>query len=462
MASSEYDAELRFYGGVGGSIGGNTVVLSIKKGKNSLSYFFDCGVNLQQYSRHKDLGGKLDRLEQYHRWRFFPEFEKTEVRACFISHGHNDHWLAVPALAKSTFSPNVIWSTRTTRQLISRPELLITEKSFSLDPFGYREYYYDDKALQENVKVSVAQFPVDHSVPGACAYIVELENDTLVYTGDFRDHGVLSDKVEMQFWQYVKTRSRNRNTLLITEGTNYGTPYRFNTEDDVKKRLATIFRNYAEELLVLVVNEKDVWRLMMIQDALEHLETSTEISRQVVYAESIGKLVTRIRQTINEDYKRVLDKTTLETYTNWLGVGENQILSEPSIRRVVEKPSRYVVVATRRSGLTICDLLADKMKYKTAGGCCILSLSEIFEEEAGISTREYAKKISELGFSVEEVHSSGHIYPSRLVNIIGHLQPKKVFVMHTVAPQGLKSFIEKRTSIDVIAPDAGTPYPVHE
>lgn len=456
------NVEIRFYGGIEGSIGGNAVVLTVKKGDKSFNYLFDCGINLQKYFRHRRLGGRLESLDQLQRWGFLPEFEGIgEIRACFISHGHNDHWFALPALEKSTLAPRVIWTSRVTRQFMGLRDLSITEKPLSLKPFEYRNFYYDEKALRDNVKITVAPFPVDHSIPGSCAYLIEIEDRIIVYTGDFRDHGLLSAHMKhQQFWHYVKQRSQDKKLMIICEGTNYGTPHRFSTEEHVKNRLEEILKNYKNEPLMIIINEKDLWRMLAIQHAVEDVKIKEGIERRIIYCDSTARLLKRIYGSFRSDYKGVLHKSHLEKFARSFMIGENQILSSDLITRIVENPQKYMLVATRREGFNACDSIANKMKYKGVGGCCVLSLSETLEEEMGVSTREYTRSVAELGFDVEEVHSSGHIYPTRLIKLLSYLDPECVFILHTSAPQGLQKFIRTRTGIKAISPKLGVPEPI--
>jgi hypothetical protein len=453
------DIEARFYGGVEGTIGGNTVVITAKKAKRTFSYFFDCGINLQKYSRFRLLGGKLETLEQLQRWGFFPEFEGIgEVRACFISHGHNDHWLALPAFYKSTIAPQTLWTTKTTKYVMKGLNVPIRDKPLDTLPFEHNSFYFDNEALKDNIRINIAPFPVDHSIPGACAYLLETRNGVLVYTGDFRDHGLLSLNIAQQFWDYVKSRSQGKKLELICEGTNYGTPLRFTTESTVRNRFREILKNYENELLSVILTEKDLWRNIILQQAVEDLKIKDHIERQLVYCESTGKLMRGLCESFRADYRSVFAEPILENFNRLLRINQDQIFTTELLTKIVQNPSKYILVATRREGFNACDLIANKMKYRAIGGCCVLSLSETFEEEIGVSTRDYAKSIAELGFSVEELHSSGHIFPHRLLNVLRQLNPNRVFIVHTSVPEGLKNYIKARTGIDVVAPKLDAAY----
>jgi len=99
----DVNAEIRFYGGVEGKIGGNIVALVLSKSGERYTFFFDMGVYLPDYFRRTRYRVELQTLEQLQRWRLVPDLgELGDVRACFISLAHIDHWQALPAFKNST------------------------------------------------------------------------------------------------------------------------------------------------------------------------------------------------------------------------------------------------------------------------------------------------------------------------------------------------------------------------
>jgi mRNA degradation ribonuclease J1/J2 len=461
--TEEVDIEALFYGGIEGSIGGNTIVIRTKKGERKYSYMFDCGINLERYSRFKDLGIRLETLEQFERWGLLPHISEIgKLNACFISHGHRDHWLVLPTLINSTISPKTIWMTNTTRLNIKAQNMSIRCKSFDNSPFENNYYYYDSDALKDNIKVSVALFPVDHSISGACAYLMETPKGMIIYTGDFRDHGLLSKNLAEQFWDYFKRRSQHKKLEVICEGTNYGLPIRHLSENDVKNRIKEILCNYKNDLVTIIATDNDLWRNVVIRQAVEEVKEKYGKERNIIYCNSIVKSLRGLRECFKQDYRNVLDKSILDYYIDLLNVDEESYLKPSIIAKIIQNPSNYMIVATRREGLKACDDIASKMKYKAIGGCCVLSLSETFEEETGISTREYSKSIAELGFSIEEVHSSGHIFPQRLLTVLRQLNPNRIFVVHTSVPEGLRNYIKTNLDVEVISPTANQSYPLFQ
>lgn len=445
---------LSFYGGVEGEIGGNSILLRVKNGDTHYDYIFDLGVNRTDWRKHLAAGGKLKTIEQYERWGFIPPLEDLIPRACFVSHAHPDHWQALPALLSSKYrQPRAIWASGTTSTIINLgrkgpSRIPMTSKRFYPEPFG-KDYYHDYTAEAKGVDVSVAAFPVDHSIPGACSYLIKINKTVIIYTGDFRDHGILSEDLKQQFWDYSERelKRKARDLILICEGTNYGTAYYPISERDVYDEVQETIRRYRNEAILAVVSSTDYWRIYTICKAVSDLKQ--EFPRRIIFGVALDKKVEAVRQAIRKDYSEVISEQNLDRYARIPKLRINESLY-PRIRY---QPQKYFIVSSWREGFRIADRLGPRA---ISGGCCILSLSEKLEEEVGISTRDYARRMSRLGISIEEFHASGHIYPSKLVQIIKSLHPNRIFPIHTSGPDGLKRYIKRHVpDVDVTLPRKG-------
>lgn len=444
-----FTAELRFYGGVGGKIGGNIVALVINLNEDTYTFFFDMGLNLEEYYKRNRYKVELKTLKQLQRWKLLPELGNLgEVRACFISHAHSDHCKALNAFLDSGLrGPKFVWSSHTTKKMIGNKK--IRGFHLTVKPFEDSVFYEDQTLKNRKVHLKVAPFPTDHSILGSCAWIAELEKWIIVYTGDFRDHGYLSTylKEENQFWTYIKRRAelQKKKIIVITEGTNYGVPERFFTETQLKMRLTELLDNFSSELVIIVISEKDLWRVLMVNEVMS---SGRKQKRHIFYDSTIAKLSRMAYETFQKDYETLLPKSDLSRLRDMLFVGKHQEISDDVLFKAANNPSKYVFVVTSSRVFSTLDQIAKRR----AGGCCILSLSEGSGEITGIPVRDYAKEIAGLGFTVEELHSSGHIYPNRLIRILKKINSEKVFILHSLAPEGFCKFIKSRTGLNCYAP----------
>jgi ribonuclease J len=102
-----------------------------------------------------------------------------------------------------------------------------------------KEYVYerDFRIIEPETKVKIKDLeiemvPVDHSLPGACGYIVYSDEGNLVYTGDIRFHG---SKYE-QSRRFVEKAKSLKPKWLLCEGTRIDSTKK-DSETKVKERM---------------------------------------------------------------------------------------------------------------------------------------------------------------------------------------------------------------------------------
>jgi mRNA degradation ribonuclease J1/J2 len=451
--------EIIFQGGTE-TIGGNTIVLKATVGGKFFQYLFDFGVAEEQYQPHYVMSSKPDSIDEFRFRGLIPEFD-LNMRACFITHAHSDHCSVLPALYASKFKPQAIWATRTTSRLISGVQFV--EKSLLIDPFEKGDYYEDPQAKQEGLKLRVALYPVDHDIPGACCFFAVLGESLVVYTGDFRAHGFLSIYLEKQFWQYAKelqTSYKLKRLIVVCEGTNFGLPFDYRPQKDLDQRIKEILRIYPNDLVSLVINRDGLWDLFSVL-----VSTGAYRTRYIVISEHIAQFLRKIEQrnSFLEDYRHVV---TQDGFNNF------QYLSDPIrfqvydsrharslelLRKIAERPSKYLLFLTRFDAYDALEKIS--IFCHGTRGCCILGFSGE-DETAEAPMRAYAAALGRLGYCVEKTNvlARGHVSPHDLADILKSLKPAKVFLVHTLAPNGLKAFLEPRLDCEIIAPSKGVSY----
>lgn len=447
-----------FEGGIN-TIGGNAVVLKVAGKNTSFQYLFDFGVSMDEYRSQRTLHSEPDTIEDFRRRGLISEFD-LNFRACFLSHAHLDHSIALPALYNSKSRPEAIWATKTTSRMVNGVQFV--EKPLHIDPFEKGDYYEDSVAKDSGLDVRISLFPVDHDVPGACCFFVIAENSLLIYTGDFRDHGFLSKVLKKQFWHYaelLQSRNKFRSCTVICEGTNFGLPFDFRPQKDFDQRVREILSKYSNDLISLIINPDGLWDLF---STIQTVQGSSS-NRQIVISKSISTFLNRIRSSLLEDYRRVVIKKGLRLFQSMMNLNRF-LIYEPRrgdsvelLRKISENPSKYLLFLTRNDAFEALEKIA--MFSNRVGGCCILSFST-FEGTSDSAVRAFAEAIGRIGFVVEKTNvlARGHVSPHRLVDILSLIKPSKVFVMHTLAPEGMKAFLESHLNCEVIAPSRGVAY----
>ncbi|MFH1637278.1 MAG: MBL fold metallo-hydrolase [Candidatus Woesearchaeota archaeon] len=236
--------KLTFYGALG-RIGGNKILLEDKKGNKTTRLWLDFGKDFVQFNKYfsefaqpqKCRGitdfiktNQLPKLPGLYRPDFVQKsghkVKKVSYDGVLLSHAHFDH-----ASEISHIHPQIpIYSTLETKVIL---QALQESGTYQYGDFVvFREYYSRSRKNREVVErpfeifkpgevkkiggLKVESWPVDHSLPGACGYIIHTSSGPLVYTGDFRFHGHKSDSTERFFERAQEVKPK----LMLCEGTN--------------------------------------------------------------------------------------------------------------------------------------------------------------------------------------------------------------------------------------------------
>ncbi len=79
--------------------------------------------------------------------------------------------------------------------------------------------------------LKIEMIPVDHSLPGACGYIIYTDEGNIVYTGDIRFHGSNGDLSKM----FVEKAIACKPKWMLCEGTRIDSIEK-DSEEDVKEQ----------------------------------------------------------------------------------------------------------------------------------------------------------------------------------------------------------------------------------
>ena len=206
---------LTFYGGVN-EIGGNKILLQDRGTK----VFFDFGMSFtakKQFYSLPFLSPKNERslqeLGMLPKINGVYKFDQTpaEINAVFLSHGHLDH-SAYLSFIKREIPVYCGETTQTILQTLSG--IRRADLEFNVADINFNTFRTGKTIKVDDLEVE--PFHVDHSVPGAYGFLIHTSNGTVVYTGDFRDHGT---KPEMTH-EFVEAAREAEPVAIVTEATN--------------------------------------------------------------------------------------------------------------------------------------------------------------------------------------------------------------------------------------------------
>jgi ribonuclease J len=337
-------------------------------------------------------------------------------------------------------------------------------------------------------RFAVEAIPVDHSVPGACAFVVTSPSGKVVfYTGDLRFHGRLGDLTSG-----LRERTRGlRPDVFITEGTRIVDKEGKITaagddETDVARKITGIVRDCAG-LAIVDFGWKDTTRFQTILEVGRATGRVLAVSPKVAY---LWALLNRIDPAAYPDLPSAgnvrvyLERSNSMTYslgdyskskhtagvcTDWEGMkdayknGDEGYLQprlchyRDGVRayEIAADPSRFILHAGFFDMNELFDIAPPP------GSVYISAVTEPFSHEMEIDQDKLKRWLDHFGIDyggeeIEHHHVSGHASGRDLLDFIKSAEPKLVIPVHTERPEAFAR--ELRT--ECRPPVMGEPIPV--
>jgi ribonuclease J len=308
-----------------------------------------------------------------------------------------------------------------------------------------RQKKLDSQPLDDIGKCSfnLRCFPVDHSIPGACAWGVETSSGWVVYSGDLRLHGKRGKLTEAFMSEAAQLHPR----ALILEGTNVDKGENIAEQEVHKNAFKAI--NDAKGLVIADFPARDMDRLLtFLQIARDTKRKLAILPRDAYLLKTMRLLEPEIPDIAQEDAIVIYQETTAsKSPAQWL-------------RKTYEEYSSKVVlakdVASNQDDFILCFSFWDLNELPSiqprAGSLYVFSSSEPHNEEQEMDFRrlhQWLEHFGLRGFGVpverngkweipeEEkgLHASGHACGPDLLRVAREIQPEMLIPVHSEKPE---------------------------
>ena len=489
---------LTFYGGVN-EIGGNKILLE----DQDTSVFLDFGMSFRQsglYFSEFLNPRKCNGLGDYFATGLLPDIkgvyredylrhmgkkkEDQQVDAVLISHAHIDHIAYVHHLRKeielvmSQGSKAIMQTFQDTRGG-GENDLLEYVPSFAMrenkrgpgytranrrdgfDPRPLNVFEYGSKFKVGDLEV--VAYEVDHSLPGAAAYLIHASEGTILYTGDFRFHGYLGDKTR----DMVETVSGEDISAVITEGTRIE-----KTEGTSEAEVYTHAKQLVENTPGLVVTTfpvRDLTRFRTFH------RIAQETGRKLVMGFGQAYLLDQFN-AYTDLYPKPDDPNIglFAERKSWGIAGRDDV--ESNIKGVCYPPNvadtdyrtwereylhrdntvNYCDLTDQSEFILICSYfqlneLIDVQPIQ--GSKYIRSITEPFSDEMEKDAERVQNWLDLLGLDLygmkedEKLHASGHANGKEIIDMLNNIKPKTIYPIHTEHPEHLKNTFDQLKNV---------------
>jgi len=451
---------IKFYGGVN-EIGGSRILVEDKDTR----VFLDFGMSFSKYAmffeeylkpRYSSVGLKdllslkmlhyMDGIYRKDLLRLIGKEPHTEtsVDEVLLSHIHQDHSAYI-----SLLDERIPVSCSEIARTYAKAVLETGQRSLETEVYNFKERPLTDYRVSPiprafNIRetgkpfkigsLEIKPFAVDHSVPGAMAFIIHASDKTLAYTGDLRLYGIRGDLTQ----RFIDEAAKEDVDILLCEGTRIDEE-KSHTEDDVAENANKVI-SQCKQLVVADFAYKDFHRFMTFYHVAKENDRKIMISKRHAYLlkelRGIPELKTDVPQIDDENILIYVDRRKTgrfeeSDYDPW----EREFLRMHNAVTPdwVHKNQEKIIAC-----FTFFDIneLID-IKPNT-GSIYVHSASEPHNEEQTIDEQRLNNWIDFFQLEKHHFHASGHASGTEIRQIIETINPKELIPIHTEQPELFK------------------------
>ena len=446
---------LTFYGGIN-EIGGNKILLEDRDTRIFLDFGMSFANEAEYFSGYltpRGVNGAGDYLE----FDLLPRlrglyarkmikntnisYEEPKIDAVFLSHSHMDHVGYLPFIDENIR----VYCGECTKIIMDATE---EPSRTNLGEHNFHTFRTGKKVKVDTLEIEPVH--VDHSIPGAYGFIIHTSKGSVVYSGDYRLHGPMSQMTN----EFVERAAESDPTVMISEGTRVCPEEAqvIHSERIVKAESNEVVAN-ASKLVIVAFYSRDVDRFKTFY------EIARNNDRKLVIPIKLAHLLSKLKSDPVLKIPDVMKDDAILFYKKRKKTGE---FAESDYytweRPFLEKGVNYEYIHKNESKLLFnLDLVnfTELIDIKpSAGGHFIHSMSEPFsEEDIGMDVMD--KWLKHFGLKFHQIHASGHCPSKDLTRIINKIQPKKLIPIHTEHPMLFKDLFKH---LDVTIVEKGKQY----
>jgi len=274
--------------------------------------------------------------------------------------------------------------------------------------------------------IGITPIPVDHSIYGSVAFLLEADDKKILYSGDLRMHGRKPGMMR-DFLNHCRDLDE-----LLMEGTHVGLPNGpIQNEYAVEEQLVESMTN-AQKLVLISVSVQNLDRLVGMIRAAKRTNRTLVLdfySAFILYLISNEVRVPTLKSDssmnlfVSKALERKLKSGKLATLrSQWSE-------SEIRIEDLRSHPERYAMI------------FQNSMLQSDFEGCLPNGTRLIFSRWEGYlrqdSFVELQRTLDLAGGKTDVIHTSGHIYDFDLAQAIETIRPRSLKPIHTFEPEAL-------------------------
>jgi ribonuclease J len=383
-------------------VGGNMFYIEDEKKKEG--YIFDMGIDVEMALFHKDKPLSLMSKEEAIKKQIIPDdslVPKQKVRKIIVSHAHYDHVAAVPLLERdyNAFIVSSPFTIEVLKKLSNDRRERIKNKMIKVEP--------------NNKFQNVEMVKVNHSIPQACAAVVETSEGKFVYMQDFKiDNHSMFGKINLKRFKEIGQEGVK---VLMIESL-YSDHSGYSPSERVAKTMVEdVIEKEQDNFLILTTYSSHIERIKTMVDTLKKYGKEPLI---------LGRSMEKFVKTA-QDHK--IAEIDAPVYYNPKDVAN--ILKE-----VDREKHALIVTGNQGEQGSLLDRLANDHypHFKIEKEDVVIFSSTVIPSPINMSMRALLEqKLTKKGARViKDVHVSGHAYREEIRKMIRILNPEYIIPGH--------------------------------
>ncbi|MDD3985078.1 MAG: MBL fold metallo-hydrolase [Methanobacterium sp.] len=421
--------------------------------------------------------------EDYLRHSGLNSLEKPSIEGLLLSHAHMDHSAYIHHLRYDiplymTEESQLILKVLEDTSVMSFGETLEYKQTFNFTPKkrveGFKRLNGKDARIKREINIikpyknfeigdlTIKSAPVDHLLPGATAFIIEDNMETLVYTGDLRFHGRKPEITK----KFVKESKKVNPHIMISEGIRIDSSST-EAEEDIEIKAKTLIAGF-NGLVIVNFPVRDLDRLLTFYKVAKETDRILVVNLKQAYMLKLfsGKGYPELQDVGVYIPRRGWGLISDDSFVCWDGewlcgsqIDESQRCSDFKNweREFIEGDNTVNYIDLQENPekyLFRCDFfeLKELIDVKPEKAIYIKSVTEPFDDEMEFDEKRVNNWLKHFNLCpVHKMHVSGHASGPELLDMIRDVNPEILYPIHTVNKELFK--VLEEDGIKVVYPN---------
>lgn len=330
--------------------------------------------------------------------------DKKEIVGVIITHGHMDHFGAIPHLIPKLGNPP-LFATKLTKALILK-------RQYDHPEAGSLEV--SEFSKEDTLKLSpfeVEFFHVNHNIPDSVGLVIKTPVGNIMHTGDFKfDHSPVGD-APANIARIVGLASQGIDVLL-SDSTNAETPGYTISESEVQKNLEELIKQTSGRIIAATFGS-----------------LTSRVQELVNIAEKLGKYIVLDGYTMKSNFQ-------ITQELGYMQVKRGTVISMKDIHKYPENQIMVICTGAQGEGEAVLMRIANREhKYIQLhkGDSVIFSSSVIPGNERAVQVLKdvlMTQGAKIYHSKLMDIHASGHAQAEDLKLMLNLVKPKYLMPIH--------------------------------